>query len=69
MERHPFDPLSFLFGALFIGAGLVLLTGSAGSLPMQWVGPLVAIGLGVLILFAARPRRADDDGAPLADDA
>jgi hypothetical protein len=32
---------------------------------MEWVGPLVAIGLGVILFFAARPERAkpSDDGA------
>jgi len=25
---------------------------------MEWVGPVVAIGLGVLIVIAARPARA-----------
>ena len=58
MRRHDFDALSFLFGLLFAGAGLVLLGGSAirEGLALPWAGPLVAIGLAILVLMAARPR-------------
>ncbi len=58
MRRHDFDALSFLFGLLFAGAGLVLLGGSAiqEGLALPWTGPLVAIGLAILVLIAARPR-------------
>jgi fatty acid desaturase len=66
MERHRFDALSLVFGLLFVAAGLLLLSGGPAlsqSLPMEWVGPLVAIGLGAILLLAARPERekADDD--------
>ena len=58
MRRHDFDGLSFLFGLLFAGAGLVLLGGAAvrGGVTLPWAGPAVAIGRGILIVFAARPR-------------
>ncbi|MEP7082158.1 MAG: hypothetical protein ABI841_04175 [Chloroflexota bacterium] len=70
MNQHRFDPLSFVFGALFVMVGLLLLGGGADGLPMQWVGPLVAVLLGVVILFAARPRRppAEDPTAPVDDE-
>ena len=61
MERHSFDPVSFAFGALLVIAGLVLLTGDADSLALAWVGPIVAVGLGVLIVYAVRPRRRAPD--------
>lgn len=61
MTRHPADLLSLLAGLLALGFGLVLLTGGIGDVPMKWVGPAVAIGLGALILFAARPSRASDE--------
>ena len=72
MTRHPADLLSLLAGLLALGFGLVLLTGGIGDLPMEWVGPAVAIGLGALILFAARPARevseekraSSDEGRP-----
>jgi hypothetical protein len=57
MDRHGFDPLSFGFGSIFVAAGLVLLTGQSNAVPMEWVGPVVAVGLGLLIVYAARPRR------------
>jgi hypothetical protein len=60
MERHRLDALSLTFGLLFVAAGLLLLSGGPAlghDLPMQWVGPLVAIGLGVILFLAARPER------------
>jgi cytochrome c-type biogenesis protein CcmH/NrfF len=61
MRRHDFDALSFVFGLAFAGVGLVLLGGGvplAGGLALVWTGPVVAIGLAVLIVVAARPRSA-----------
>jgi divalent metal cation (Fe/Co/Zn/Cd) transporter len=60
MRRHDFDALSFTFGLLFAVAGLALLGGSAvrDGLSIPWAGPVVAIGVALLIVFAARPREA-----------
>jgi|KBSSwiS6_1023812.scaffolds.fasta_scaffold310240_1 hypothetical protein len=75
MRRHDFDALSFLFGLFFAVAGLVLLGGSAGrdGLAIPWAGPVVAIGLAVLVVVAARPRApkpgAEADPASAAIDA
>ena len=65
MRRHEFDSLSFVFGLLFAAVGLLLLGGSAvrDGLSLPWAGPIVAIGLGVLIAIAARPRGAAAAGA------
>lgn len=69
MARHPADLLSLLSGLMALGCGLLLLTGGIGDLPMEWVGPAVAIGLGALILFAARPaREASDEGPASAEE-
>jgi hypothetical protein len=57
VTRHPADLLSLLAGLAVLGLGLVLLSGGVGDLPLEWVGPAVAIGLGALILVAARPAR------------
>lgn len=56
MDRHRFDPISFVFGTTFVLAGLPMLGGGTYGLPMEWAGPLVAVLLGLVILFAARPR-------------
>ena len=70
MEQHRVDALSLVFGLIFAAAGLLLLGGGptlVDRLPMAWVGPIVAIGLGVILLLAARPERAaaaEDDAAP-----
>ena len=69
MSRHPVDLLSLVAGLLFLGAGLVLLSGGLGGLQMEWVGPAVAIGLGLVILVAARPaRRPNEDETASADE-
>jgi hypothetical protein len=67
MQRHDFDALSFLFGLVFAGAGLVLLGGGAirGGLALPWAGPAVAVGVAILIVLAVRPRA----NAPARDDA
>jgi hypothetical protein len=70
MERHRVDALSLVFGLIFAAAGLLLLGGGptlVDRLPMAWVGPIVAIGLGVILLLAARPEReaaSEDDTEP-----
>ena len=64
MIHHRFDALSFLFGALFILAGLLFLSGGTGALPMEWAGPLVALVLGAVIVFAARPRPTRNEITP-----
>ena len=71
MRRHRLDALSLVFGLLFVTAGLPLLSGGpvlGHNLPMQWVGPLVAIGLGVVLFLAARPEReTSDEGGAAAE--
>jgi len=64
VTRHPADLLSLVAGLAALGLGLLLLSGGIGDLPMEWVGPLVAIGLGALIIFAARPTREASDQGP-----
>ena len=64
MPRHAFDALSFTFGVIFLIAGVMLLSGRPSTDALEWVGPLTAIGLGVVILVATVPRRR-----PEADDA
>jgi len=66
MSRHPVDLLSFVTGLPVLGVGLLLLSGGLSGLAMESVGPAVAIGLGVLILVAARPQsEPKDEPAPI----
>jgi len=68
VTRHPGDLLSLAAGLLVLGLGLVLLTGGIGDLPLEWVGPMVAIGLGLLILIAARQERPPSEDEPTPTD-
>ena len=68
MQRHPADVFSLLTGLMTLGLGLLLLSGGLDEVPMEWVGPAVAIGIGILILVAARPGRDADQDPPLASD-
>ena len=69
MTRHPADLLSLLSGLAVLGLGLLLLSGrGVGDVPLEWVGPAVAIGLGALILLAARPPREASEPQPDASD-
>lgn len=60
MPRHAFDALSFTFGVIFLIAGVMLLSGKPNTDAMEWIGPLTAIGLGVVILVATVPRRRQE---------
>ena len=69
MERHRADLFSLLSGLLTLGLGLLLLSGGVSQVPMEWVGPAVAIGLGLLIVVAGRPSRdATEDPVPTTDE-
>jgi len=61
MARHPADLLSLAFGLLFAALGLVLLSGGAGALSLAWLGPLVAVALGGLLILAGRSARTESD--------
>ena len=66
MTRHAFDALSFTFGVIILIGGVMLLSGRPNTDYLEWVGPLAAIGLGVVILVATLPRRRSttDDEDP-----
>jgi cytochrome c biogenesis protein CcdA len=71
MERHPFDPLSFVFGLLFVAVALLGLTElvTLSWLDLRWIAPIVLVVLGlVLVLTAGRNRNAGPgDDRPDAD--
>ena len=66
MNRHTADLLSLVSGLFVLAFGLLLLSGGIDDVPMEWVGPMVAIGLGLLILIAARPGRTTDNDPELS---
>ena len=70
MTRHPFNPVSFLFGFLFAGLGLLFLVGDFSLLELgwRWMWPVPLIFVGVLILSLALNRLSkeneDDQAEP-----
>ncbi len=68
MARHPVDLLSFVCGLLVLSVGLLLLSGNLGQVPMEWVGPIAAIGLGVVIAGAAYAGRPPSEGSHEPDE-
>jgi hypothetical protein len=59
MTRHPFDPISLIFGMLFSAAGLwVLLTDAdARFLDARWTWPVLLLAAGfALIASVLSPR-------------
>jgi hypothetical protein len=58
MKRHEFDPLSLVFGLVFLATGLFVAVGrfNLASLDNDWVWPTVAIGAGTILLLPAISR-------------
>jgi hypothetical protein len=58
MNRHPFDPIALVLGALVCVAGAVAVADAdpdVGSLP-RWLVPLVVIAVGSVMVFGAMIR-------------
>ena len=64
MSHHPVDLLSLVSGSLVLGVGLLLLSGGLGHVSLAWVGPAAAVGLGVVIVLAARPAGRPNEYEP-----
>lgn len=68
MQRHRFDPVSFVFGALLTGLALIGLTDLIvlRLVDLRWIGPAVLVLLGlVLVVTAGRgAANGDTDTAP-----
>ena len=55
MKRHSFDPVSFLFGALFLAVGISIVVGD-GSIfgdDARWFWPVVIIVLGLVVTVSS----------------
>ena len=63
MKRHPFDPVSFVFGVLFLGVGLPLMMSDTdfSFLDGTWMFPAFLIFAGVVILVTARGSKTSND--------
>ena len=58
MKRHPFDALSFVFGAMFVAACAVLSLDAfdiKGDV-LTWIGAAALLLVGVVMLFGSRTR-------------
>lgn len=67
MRRHPTDPVSLVFGLLFLGVALLWGTTGRGTLTRQsiidepgWRLPLLLVGVGTAGLVASLWGRRDD---------
>ena len=58
MKRHELDPISLVFGLLFLGVGLWIAVGqfSLESLDNSWVWPAIAIAAGLILVLPAAVR-------------
>jgi hypothetical protein len=64
MKQHPFDPVAFVFGLLFVAVGVPLLFSESGlaALEGRWVFPAFLIVAGGIVLSSTRRReRAEED--------
>ena len=67
MQRHRFDPISCVFGLLFLGLGLtaVFSTEDIAFLEARWIWPALLVTAGLVIVgFTARRGRGDDEPGP-----
>ena len=65
MSRHEFDPLSLVFGLLFLLGGLPLLISKSGLAFFEgrWVFPAFLVVAGVIVLASAQFTKKDDGEA------
>jgi hypothetical protein len=57
VDRHPFDPISFVCGLVFATAGLIVLFGGSLADEGAFLAPVGLIALGFAFLYQARRRR------------
>jgi hypothetical protein len=73
MRGHDFDPFSLVLGTLFALIGLAFLVVHIDPAELRlervWPVPLIGLGLLIVLLAAASPRRDRDDDGPSPVDA
>ena len=60
MDRHPFDPVTFVLGSLALAAGLIALAGGELIGSARVLLPLGLIAFGVAFLVKLGGRHRDD---------
>jgi hypothetical protein len=63
VKRHPFDPVAFIFGLIFLAIGIPMAFSDRG-LPLfegRWIAPAVLIIAGVVVLISTRARGRQDE--------
>ncbi len=63
MTRHPFDPVSFVLGALTLAAGITVLAGRSLVDDADLLLPAGLLGLGVALLVRVAGRREPVEAA------
>jgi uncharacterized membrane protein SirB2 len=65
VTKHDFDPLSLIFGLLFLLGGIPLLVSKQGLefFDANWVFPAFLVVAGVIVLAASQFAKRDDDGS------
>jgi len=63
MPRHRFDPLSFIFGLLFVAvAGVALVGGDLIVInDLAWIAPAVLVVAGAVLLLSTAGRDSSED--------
>ena len=63
MKRHPFDPVAFIFGLIFLAVGIPMAFSDRGLTLFEgrWIAPAVLIIAGVVVLLSTRARREQDE--------
>lgn len=65
MKRHPFDPVAFIFGMIFLAVGVPMAFSDRGLTLFEgrWIAPAVLIIAGVVVLLSTRSRQGQDEPA------
>ena len=63
MKRHPFDPVAFIFGMIFLAVGIPMAFSDRGLTLFEgrWIAPAVLIIIGVVVLVSTRVGRQQDE--------
>jgi cytochrome c biogenesis protein CcdA len=69
VKRHPFDAVSFIFGAVLLAIGVLVAAGDTPRLLGAWLVPAFVIGLGISLLLVAWQSSRNTDAEGSVDEA